>query len=73
MFGSLQQNGETNITVEVIGDQMFSTYNISDENRLILHTVPILRLPNALNVTVRGVGCALVQVTISDRKNSEFC
>lgn len=68
MYGSLQQNIDRNITVEVIGDQMSSTYNISNENRLILHTVPILRLPNALNVTVRGVGCALVQVTISDSK-----
>lgn len=69
MYGSLIHNGETNVKVEVIGDQMSSTYNISNENRLILQTVPILRLPNALNVTVRGVGCALVQVTISNRKN----
>lgn len=67
VYGSLQHNNDTNITVEIIGDQMSSTYNISNENRLILHTVPILRLPNALNVTVRGVGCALVQVTISVR------
>lgn len=69
MYGSLLHNDETNVKVEVIGDQMSSTYNISNENRLILQTVPILRLSNALNVTVRGVGCALVQVTISNRKN----
>lgn len=71
MYGSLLHNGETNVKleVEVIGDQMSSTYNISNENRLILQTVPIARLPNALNVTVRGVGCALVQVTICNRKN----
>lgn len=69
MYGSLLHNDETNVKVEVIGDQMSSTYNISNENRLILQTVPILRFPNALNVTVRGVGCALVQVTISNRKN----
>lgn len=69
MYGSLLHNDKTNVKVEVIGDQMSSTYNISNENRLILQTVPILRLPNALNVTVRGVGCALVQVTISNRKN----
>eukprot|EP00105_Crassostrea_gigas_P026706 XP_011447751.1 PREDICTED: pregnancy zone protein [Crassostrea gigas] len=64
VYGSLQHNGETNVNVEVIGDQMSSTYNISNENRLILQTVPILRLPNALNVTVRGVGCALVQANV---------
>lgn len=41
---------------------MSAAYGISGENNLVLQTAPIPKLPNDLSVTVRGVGCALVQV-----------
>ena len=62
VYGSLVHQGGMDITVEVSGDQMSAAYGISDENKLVLQSMPIPRIPNELNVTVRGVGCALVQV-----------
>lgn len=64
VYGSLVHQGGTDITVEIIGDQMSAAYGISDENNLVLQTAPIPKLPNDLSVTVRGVGCALVQANV---------
>nr|XP_034308643.1 pregnancy zone protein isoform X4 [Crassostrea gigas] len=64
VYGSLVHQGGTDITVEIMGDQMSAAYGISGENNLVLQTAPIPKLPNDLSVTVRGVGCALVQANV---------
>ncbi|XP_062569935.1 pregnancy zone protein-like isoform X2 [Saccostrea cucullata] len=64
VYGSLVHQGGMDITVDISGNKMSRAFSIKDENKLVLQSGPIPSIPNDLTVTVKGVGCALVQANV---------
>ncbi|XP_061179924.1 alpha-2-macroglobulin-like [Saccostrea echinata] len=64
VYGSLVHQGGIDISVDISGQKMSRAFSIKDENKLVLQTSPIPTIPNELTVTVKGVGCALVQANV---------
>lgn len=52
------------LTVKLSGKQLATKFKVDDTNSLALQTADIKALPNEVNITTKGVGCALIQLNV---------
>ena len=60
-YASLVYGEGVDLTVDALGSDLDHTFTINNHNSLLLQQRPIT-LPNSVGFTIRGTGCALVQV-----------
>ncbi|KAH9505790.1 hypothetical protein Btru_055818 [Bulinus truncatus] len=67
------RGGNTELKISVNGEKLKTTFSVSqrDKTTLLLQRTPIAVLPNPLNVTAEGEGCALIQFSIFYNKLSK--
>lgn len=52
------------LNIKISGKQLMVKFAVDDMNSLTLQTADIKMLPNEVNVTTKGVGCALIQMNV---------